>query len=192
MTMIMPIRGLPRAPGAIPKIAFLLPYALLERPDPRSASSSCACARQLVRVVALPWTREHREINFRQKNTHMIWKTCFRVFAGRSQSPCFYNELSPSRRPSFHNFVSQLANSTSGPRTAQRRLRQVPGEPGKGLEGLCETSRGPIHRKTPDQPPQRPLCSNRFEHISKKCISQYIPVYSHGLWLGTTHHTPLG
>ena len=60
----------PRAPGTIPKIVFLLPYALLERPDPRSASSSCAHARQLVRVAALPCRREHRKINFRQKNTY--------------------------------------------------------------------------------------------------------------------------
>ena len=75
--------------------------------------------------------------------THMIWKTFFRDFAGRSQTPCFYNELSASRRPSFRNFGSQLAKSTSGPRTAQRRLREVPGEPGEGLEELCESSGGP-------------------------------------------------
>ena len=60
----------PRAPRRVPKIVFLLPYALLEIPDPRSAFSSCAHARQLVRVAALPCTREHRKINFRQKNTH--------------------------------------------------------------------------------------------------------------------------
>ena len=75
------------------------------------------------------------------RKTHMIWKTFFRVFAGWSPTPYIYNELSTSRRHSFHNFASQLANSTSGPRTAQRRPREVPGEPGKGLEGLSETSR---------------------------------------------------
>ena len=52
------------------------------------------------------------------RKTHMIWKTFFRVFAGRSQTPYFYNELSPSRRPRFHNFDSKLANSTSVPRVA--------------------------------------------------------------------------
>ena len=47
-----------------------------------------------------------------------LWKTFFHVLAGRSQTHCFYSELSPSRRPSFHNFDFQLANSTSGHRGA--------------------------------------------------------------------------
>ena len=31
------------------------------------------------------------------RKTHMIWKTFFHVFAERSPTPYFYNELSPSR-----------------------------------------------------------------------------------------------
>ena len=42
--------------------------------------------------------------------------TFFCVFAGRSQTPYFYNELSPSR--SFTIFTRNWANSTSGPRGA--------------------------------------------------------------------------
>ena len=75
----------------------------------------------------------------------MIWKSFFRDFAGRSQTPVFYNEKSASSRPSFRNFGSQSVKTTSGPRTAQRRLREVPGEPGEGLEELCESSGGALY-----------------------------------------------
>ena len=137
----------PGAAGTIPKIVFLLPYALLERPDPRSASSSCAQARQLVRVVALLCTREHLKINFRQKK-HMICKTVFHVFAGRSPMPYFYNELSPSRRHSFRHFCLKLAISISGPRTTARSQKRPSDNPPTRPRGAPA-----LYIQTPDQPP---------------------------------------
>ena len=53
------------------------------------------------------------------RKTHMIWKTFFRVFAERSQTHYFYNELSPSRGQSFHNFDSQLAKLHFWPKRGQ-------------------------------------------------------------------------
>ena len=105
-------------PPRIPKTLKLVLYASLKSSQGPATLSRDAQARELVRVAALPCTQEHHEINFRQKNTHDLEDVFFRVFPGRSQRPCFYNELSPSRRPSVHNFDSQLANSTSGPRGA--------------------------------------------------------------------------
>ena len=52
------------------------------------------------------------------RKTHMIWKTFFRVFAERSPTPYFYNEISPSRGPRFSILTPNLPNSTSGPRGA--------------------------------------------------------------------------
>ena len=49
----------------------------------------------------------------------MIWKTFFRVFAERSPTPYFYNEISPSRGPSFHNFDSKLAKLHFWPKRGQ-------------------------------------------------------------------------
>ena len=53
------------------------------------------------------------------RKTHMIWKTFFRVFAERSPTPYFYNEISPSRGPSFHNFDSKLAKLHFWPKRGQ-------------------------------------------------------------------------
>ena len=53
------------------------------------------------------------------RKTHMIWKTFFRVFAERSQMPYIYNELSPSRGPSFHNFDSKMAELHFWPKRGQ-------------------------------------------------------------------------
>ena len=50
---------------------------------------------------------------------HMIWKTCFRVFAERSPTPYIYNEISPSRGPSFHNFDSKMAKLHFWPKRGQ-------------------------------------------------------------------------
>ena len=53
------------------------------------------------------------------RKTHMIWKTLFRVFAERSPTPYFYNDISPSRGPSFHNFNSKLAKLHFWPKRDQ-------------------------------------------------------------------------
>ena len=53
------------------------------------------------------------------EKTHMIWKTFFRVFAERSPTPHFYNEISPSRGPSFHNFDSKMAKLNFWPKGGQ-------------------------------------------------------------------------
>ena len=53
------------------------------------------------------------------EKTHMIWKTFFRVFAERSPTPYFYNEISPSRGPSFHNFDSKMAKLHFWPKRGQ-------------------------------------------------------------------------
>ena len=102
------------------------------------------------------------------EKTHMIWKTCFRVFAGRSQTPYIYNELSPSRRSHFLNFYSQLANSTSGPRGASG-IQSGPNlnQSGSNLNqiGQIWDPMGPnIYSKTPDQPPKRTLCYYPHPH----------------------------
>ena len=53
------------------------------------------------------------------RKTHMIWKTFFRVFAERSPTPYFYNEISPSRGPRFHNFDSKMAKLHFWPKRGQ-------------------------------------------------------------------------
>ena len=53
------------------------------------------------------------------RKTHIIWKTFFRVFAGRSQMPYFSHEISPSTGPSFHNFDSKLAKLHFWPKRGQ-------------------------------------------------------------------------
>ena len=53
------------------------------------------------------------------EKTHMVWKTFFRVFAERSPTPYFYNEISPSRGPSFHNFDSKLTELHFWPKRGQ-------------------------------------------------------------------------
>ena len=112
------ITGLPRAPGPIPKIVFLLPYALLERPDPRSASSSCAYARQLVRVAALPCRREHREINFRQKSTYDLEDFFFVFLPDGAQTLIFIMNYHLRDDQVFTILTPNWPNSTSGPRGA--------------------------------------------------------------------------
>ena len=53
------------------------------------------------------------------RKTHMIWKTFFRVFAERSPTPYFYNEISPLRGPSFHKFDSKMAKLHFWPKRGQ-------------------------------------------------------------------------
>ena len=108
----------PGAPGTIPKIVFLLPYALLQRPDPRSAFSSTAQARQVVRVAALPCTREHRKIHFRQKNTYDL-KDFFSCFC-RTEPNALYLTMNYRLRDDhvFTILTPNWPNSTSGPRGA--------------------------------------------------------------------------
>ena len=102
----------------VPKTQILLLYASLQSSRGPRTLSCDAQAAELVRVAALPCTREHREINFHEKNTR-FGRLFFHVFAERSPTPYFYNELSPSRRPSFHNFDSQLAKLHFWPKRGQ-------------------------------------------------------------------------
>ena len=106
---LTPFRRLRWLRRRIPKTAKMLLYASLQSSRGPRTLSCDAQAAELVRVAALPCTREHRKINFHQKNTHVIWKTFFRIFAERSPTPYFYNEISPWRGPSFHNFDSKMA-----------------------------------------------------------------------------------
>ena len=94
-------------------------YASLQSSRGPRTISCDAQAAELVRVAALPCTREHRKINFHQKNTYDLEDVFFRVFAERSPTPYFYNEISPSRGPSFHNFDSKLAKLHFWPKRGQ-------------------------------------------------------------------------
>ena len=93
-------------------------YASLQSSRGPRTISCDAQAAELVRVAALPCTREHRKINFHQKNTDDL-EDFFRVFAERSPTPYFYNEISPSRGPSFHNFDSKMAKLHFWPKRGQ-------------------------------------------------------------------------
>ena len=70
----------PRWPGwRIPKKAKMLLYASLQSSRGPRTLSCDAQAAELVRVAALPCTREHRKINFHQKNTYDLedFFSCF-------------------------------------------------------------------------------------------------------------------
>ena len=64
---ISPSRRLRRR---IPKTAKMILYASLQSSRGPRTLSCDAQAAELVRVPALPCTREHRKSNFHQKNTH--------------------------------------------------------------------------------------------------------------------------
>ena len=53
------------------------------------------------------------------RRTHVIWNVFLLVFAGRSQMPYIYNELSPSRRTSFRHFCIKLAKLHFWPKRGQ-------------------------------------------------------------------------
>ena len=112
---LTPLPPLPWPPRRIPK---LLLYASLQSSRGPRTLSCDAQAAELVRVAALPCTREHRKINFHQKNTYDL-EDFFRVFSERSPTLYFYNEISPSRGPSFHNFDSKMAKLHFWPKRGQ-------------------------------------------------------------------------
>ena len=139
----------------------MLLYASLQSSrGPRSISCD-AQAAELVRVAALLCTREHREINFHRKNTYDL-EDFFRVFAERSQTPYFYNEISPSRGPSFLNYDSKVAKLHFWPKRGQRDPMWsqfdsiwIKFHPNWLKLGPNEAH---LYSQTPDQPPKRTLC----------------------------------
>ena len=68
--LLPPLRRLPRLPRRVPKTQILLLYASLQSSRGPRTLSCDAQAAELVRVPALSCTREHRKINFHQKNTY--------------------------------------------------------------------------------------------------------------------------
>ena len=116
--VLPPLASLPRLPRRVAKTQILLLYASLQSSRGPRTLSCDAQAAELVRVPALPCTREHRKINFHQKNTYDLEEFFFRGFAGWSQTPVFYNEISASSGQVFAILASNWPNSTSGPRGA--------------------------------------------------------------------------
>ena len=77
--LLPPLRPLRWLPRRVPKTAKMLLYASLQSSRGPRTISCDAQAAELVRVTALPCTREHRKINFHQKNTYDL-EDCFFVF----------------------------------------------------------------------------------------------------------------
>ena len=67
---LTPFPPLPRLPRRVPKTAKMLLYASLQSSRGPRTISCDAQAAELVRVAALPCTREHRKIKFHQKNMY--------------------------------------------------------------------------------------------------------------------------
>ena len=140
------------------KSLFLLAYTLLERPDPRSASSSCAYARELVRVAALPCRREHREINFRQKNSSVLEDFFFVFLPDGAKRLVFTMNYQLRDDQVFAILAPNWPTPLLAPGPPKGDSGRSRESPGRVWRSSVRVPGGPIYRKTPDQPPQRPLC----------------------------------
>ena len=116
--VLPPLPWLPLLRRRAPKAQILLLCASLQSSRGPRTLSCDAQAAELVRVAVLRARESVAKSTFIRK-THMIWKTFLRVFAKGSPTPYFYNELSPSTGPSFHNFDSKLAKLHFWPKRHQ-------------------------------------------------------------------------
>ena len=79
---------MPLPPRQVPKMPKLLLYASLQSSRGLRTLSCDAQATELVRVAALPCTREHRKINFHQKNIY-DWEDFFSCFCRTEPNALF-------------------------------------------------------------------------------------------------------
>ena len=94
-------RWLPWLRRRIPKTAKMLLYASLESSRGPRTLSCDAQAAELVRVAALPCTREHRKINFHQKNTYDLEDFFFVFLPNGAQRLIFTMNYRPRDDPVF-------------------------------------------------------------------------------------------
>ena len=108
----------PRPRRRIPKTPKLLLYASLQTSQGSRTLSCDAQAAELVRVAALPCTREHRKINFHQKNTYDLEDVFFVFLPNAAQHLIFTMKYHLREDQVFTNLIPKWPNSTSGPRGA--------------------------------------------------------------------------
>ena len=116
--VLPPLPRLPRLPSQVPKTAKMLLYASLQSSRGPRTLSCDAQAAELVRVAALPCTREHRKINFHQKNTYDLED--FFSCCCRTEPNALYLQMNYHLREDqvFTILTPKWPNSTSGPRGA--------------------------------------------------------------------------
>ena len=140
---------------------MLLYASLQSSPGPRTLSCD-AQAAELVRVPALPCTREHREINFLQKNTYNLEDVFFVFLPNGAQRLIFTMNYHLRQDQVFTILTPNWPNSTSGPRGASGiQCGQNLTQSGSNLIPIgrnWDPMRPNLYLQTPDQPPKRTLC----------------------------------
>ena len=114
---LTPFHSLPWPPRRVPKTAKMLLYASLQSSRGPRTISCDAQAAELVRVAALPCTREHRKINFHQKNTG-FGRLFFVFLPNGAQRLIFTRKYHLREDQVFTILTPKWPNSTSGPRGA--------------------------------------------------------------------------
>ena len=112
-----PLQSLPRLRSRVPQTQVLLLYASLQTSRGPRTLSCDAQAVELVRVAALPCTREHREINFHQKNIR-FGILFFVLLPNGAQRLIFTMNYHLRDDQVFTILTPNWPNSTSGPRGA--------------------------------------------------------------------------
>ena len=110
-------RSLPPLPALLRPLKLLL-HAPLERSRGPRALLCDAQARQFVRVAALPRRREHRKLNFHQKNTNDLEDHFFVVLPSGAKRLIFTMNYHLRNEQVFTILTPSWPNSTSGPREA--------------------------------------------------------------------------
>jgi len=100
----IPVSRRPRR--RIPKTAKMILYASLQSSRGPRTLSCDAQAAELVRVAALPCTREHRKINFHQKNTYDL-EDFFSCFCRTEPNALFLQGNITFERTKFSQFWLQ-------------------------------------------------------------------------------------
>ena len=115
---LTPFRSPPPHPRRVPNTSKLLLYASLQSSRGSRALSCDAQAAELVRVAALPCTREHRKINFLQKNTYDLEDVFFVFLPNGAQRLIFTMKYHLREDQVFTILTPKWPNSASGPRGA--------------------------------------------------------------------------
>ena len=145
--VLPPLSSVASLPPRVPKTQMLLLYASLQSWRGLRTLSCDAQAAELVRVVALPCTREHHEINFRQKDTYGL-KDSFSVFLPNGAKRLIFIMSYHLRYDRvFIISTPNCPDSTSGPRGASGiRLGHNLTQSGSNLSPIGDgTQLGPIY-----------------------------------------------
>ena len=108
----------PPSTARVPKTPKMLLYASLQSSRGSRTLSCDAQAAELVRVPALPCTREHRKINLHQKNTYDLEDVFFVFLPNGAQRLIFTMNYHLRDDQVFTILTPNWPNSTSGPRGA--------------------------------------------------------------------------